>query len=165
VCQRLAGGSSVVGSLTGSSEVGHLGGGLCGLVKDVLSYRTCETFRQYLKREFSGLAIKHTVGNCVVGSCGVCRRSCQLIWAMEGSGVVVGRSVKHFASVSRMSRAGRQKSTPKEGKPHTSLSLRACTLGLGLVMVLPLMALGLVLPLKAVVSAILIAMVRWAREQ
>jgi hypothetical protein len=36
VCQGLAGGSRVIGGMTGSSELGHLCRGLCGLIHDVL---------------------------------------------------------------------------------------------------------------------------------
>jgi hypothetical protein len=72
VCQRLAGGRCVAGGVAGSGQVRHLGRRLCGLIHDVLGYRTWRNPVSISKGRIGMGWDKHTIGDGVVGTCGIC---------------------------------------------------------------------------------------------
>lgn len=71
VCQGLAGGSRVFGGLAGSGQVGQLALSLSGLVHDVLSYRAWENIHISIYYFVENIWVKYTIGNGIVGSCGI----------------------------------------------------------------------------------------------
>jgi hypothetical protein len=117
--------------MAGSGQVRHLGRGLCGLIHDVLGDRAWQDPVSISKGELEWVLDKHTIGDGVVGTCGICGGSYrQLVRARKDRKWL--SSCETLAQLARC-RQQRQKNAGGNWGAQTLLALAASTLGWPLV--------------------------------